>query len=379
MKTRPVYLDHAAATPLDGAVFSAMRPYFSKQFANPSSIHAPGKEAAKALSEARKRVAGVLACNPDEIIFTSGGTESNNLALVGIAEAHNFKGHIITSAIEHASVLEVMEYFKTRGVSVTVVGVDEYGRVNPRDVKAAIRDDTFLVSIMYANNEIGTIQSIAKIGSAVQKQEILMHTDAVQAPGLLPLNVNKLHVGLMSFSSHKFYGPKGAGILYAKRGTQVMPQLRGGGQERGRRSSTENIPGIVGAATAFARAESHREKEASRLSKLRNWIIKEAIFRIPDALLTGHPRERLPNSASFCFPGVSGEHLVMRLSERGFDCSSGSACSEGALEPSHVLLACGLDKNAAKGSLRITLGASTTQAQLARFALVLQEEIKKLR
>ncbi len=375
MEKPRVYLDHAATTPLDGAVFSAMQPHFSKQFANPSSIHASGHNAKKAVAAERQKIAGVFGCNPDEVVFTSSGTESNNLALVGIADAHGCKGHIITSSIEHASVLEAAERLKKRGVSVTVVGVDEYGRVNPREVKAAIRADTFLVSIMHANNEIGTIQQISEIGNLVQKKGILMHTDAVQSPGLLPLFISKLHVDLLSLSAHKFYGPKGVGILYVKRGTRVAPQMRGGGQERSLRSSTENVPGIVGAAVALVRAERHREKEVARLSKLRDWLIKEAIS---DAKLTGHPSERLANSASFCFPDISGEHLVMRLSERGFDCSSGSACTTGALEPSHVLLACGLARNAASGSLRVTLGASTNQAQLKRFAEVLQEEVKKL-
>ncbi|MBI2050806.1 MAG: cysteine desulfurase [Parcubacteria group bacterium] len=374
-----VYLDYAAAAPLDRAVFSAMRPYFSEEFANPSSIHSSGHNAKKAVAAARQKIAGVLGCNPDEVVFTSGGTESNNLALAGVAEAHGCKGHIITSPIEHASVLEVVGRLKMRGVSATIVGVDAYGRVNPQDVLAAIRDDTFLVSIMYANNEIGTIQDIATIGNLVQKKGILMHTDAVQAPGLLPLAANKLHIDLMSLSAHKFYGPKGAGIVYVKRGTHVSPQMQGGGHERGLRSGTENVPGIVGAAIALERAESHREKEAARLSKLRNWLIKEVMSRIPDTLLTGHPSERLPNSASFCFPGISGEHLVLRLSERGFWCSSGSACSEGSLDPSHVLFACGLDKNAAQGSLRITLGASTRLGHLKRLVPVLSEEIRKLR
>jgi len=371
------YLDHAATTPQALAVFVAMQPYCSEHFANPSSIHQSGVATRDAVARARKRVAGVLGCNPDEIIFTSGGTESNNLALAGIAEAHNFKGHIISSAVEHASVLETLKHLERRGVSVTMLAVDEYGRVNPEDVKNAITGDTFLVSIMYANNEIGTIQTISEIGNLVQKKGILMHTDAVQAPGLLPLSVKKLHVDMLSLSGHKFYGPKGVGILYAKRGTLIAPQMRGGGQERGRRSGTENIPGIVGAAVALVHAEQRREKESARLSVLRDWLIKEVTSRIPSAVLTGHPEERLPNSASFCFSGVSGEYVVMRLSERGFDCSSGSACTTGALEPSHVLLACGLDEHTASGSLRVTFGASTTQAQLKQFSSVLVEEVKK--
>jgi len=377
MKKR-VYLDHAATTPLDRAVFSAMRPYFSEEFANPSSIHGRGLAAKKAVAEARKKIASAVGCNADEIIFTSSGTESNNLALVGIAEAHAYQGHIITSAVEHASILETVAHLKRRGVSTTIVGVDAYGRVNVDDVKAAIRPDTFLVSIMYANNEIGTVQPIAKIGGFVQKRGIAIHTDAVQAPGLLPLSASKLHVDMLSLSAHKFYGPKGAGILYVKRGTAMVPQVRGGGQEHGMRSGTENVPGIIGAAEALGRAERNRPKESRRLAKLRDWLMAEIQSRIPHAQRTGHPAERLANSASFRFPGISGEHLVMRLSERGFECSSGSACSTGGVEPSHVLLACGISKNDAQGSLRITLGASTRLLHLKRFAPALAEEVKKL-
>lgn len=379
MKTSRVYLDHAATAPLDAAVLSAMRPYFSAEFANPSSIHAAGLAARKALALACQKVAAVLGCNPDEVVFTSGGTESNNLALAGASEARGFKGHIVTSAIEHPSVLEAAERLKERGISVTAVGVDAYGRVNPSDVKRAIRNDTFLVSIMYANNEIGTIQPISEIGSLVQPLGIVMHADAVQAPGLMPLSINKLHVDVLSLSAHKFYGPKGVGVLYVKRGTSMTPQMLGGGQERGLRSGTENIPGIVGASIALERAERRRPKEAARLSKLRDWLIAEVIARVPDAALTGHPKERLANSASFCFQGLSGEHLVMRLSERGFECGSGSACSMGSLEPSHVLLACGFLEHEASGSLRMTLGASTRLSHLKRFISVLEDEVAKLR
>ncbi|MDZ4221815.1 MAG: cysteine desulfurase family protein, partial [Patescibacteria group bacterium] len=245
------YLDYAATTPLDKVVFSAMQPYVSEHFANPSSMHKSGVVARDAVVLARKRVAEVLGCNADEIIFTSGGTESNNLALVGAAEVRGFKGHIITSAIEHPSVLEACAYLKERGVLVTEVGADSHGRVNPDDVKAAIKADTFLVSIMYANNEIGTIQPISEIGSFVQKRGIVMHTDAVQCTGLLALSINTLHADAMSLSGHKFYGPKGVGILYIKRGTALAPQMHGGGQEAGFRSGTENIPAIVGASVAL--------------------------------------------------------------------------------------------------------------------------------
>lgn len=383
-----VYLDHAATTPLDPAVLEIMQPYFSEKFGNPSSIHHTGHEAALALQKARSQAAEVLRCRPHEIIFTSGGTESNNLALKGAAEARppslklrgasNFSGHIITSAIEHHAVYDMAKYLQARGAAVTFVAVDRYGQVNPDDIIKTVRDDTFLVSIMYANNEIGTIQPIVEIGKEVQRRKIIMHTDAVQAAGFLPLNVEKLHVDLLSLSAHKFYGPKGAGLLYCRRGVKLAPQQIGGGQEFKMRASTENMPGIIGLAAALERAEAKREHESHRLSAIRDWLIQEVKQAIPSAILTGHPAERLPNNVSFCFPGLEGEALVMRLSERGYDCSSGSACTTGRFEPSPVLLALGLQKEVALGSLRISLGKSTTREDLAQFVAVLQEEIEKL-
>jgi cysteine desulfurase len=373
-----IYLDHAATTPVSLDVFARIEPYYIDQFGNASSIHESGYIVKKALAEARKQVSDILGCGPNEIIFTGSGTESNNLALKGVAEAHNYKGHIITSAIEHHSVLETVHYLEKRGLRATIVDVDNTGIVNPNNVEKAIREDTFLVSIMCANNEIGSIQPISETGKLVQKKGILMHTDAVQAPGLLSLNINKLHVDLLSLSAHKFYGPKGVGLLYANKGVTLSPQLHGGGQERGARSSTENVPGIVGMASALVGANECKEKEVERLSKLRNWLIKEIRKNIPNAVLTGHPINRLANNVSFSFPNVSGEQLVMRLSEQGFLTSSGSACTTGSVEPSHVLLACGLDANISRGSLRITLGNSTTKDSLVQFLRVLQVELEKL-
>jgi cysteine desulfurase len=373
-----IYLDYAATTLLDLQVQSVMQEYREDHFANASSKHLSGYKASLAVKKARSKVANVLNCQPNEIIFTSGGTESNNLALKGAAEACSFKGHIITSAIEHHSVLETANYLEKRGVKVTIIDVDEQGIVNPNHIKKAIQDDTFLVSIMYANNEIGSIQKINKIGKLVQSKDILMHADAVQAPGLLPLNVNKLHVDMFSISSHKFYGPKGVGVLYAKKETKLAAQMHGGGQEKGLRSGTENVPGIVGLAEALDRANNNQDCEVLRLSKLSDWLINEIKHKIPNAVLTGHPKERLANNISFCFPSAEGESLVMRLSERGFEISSGSACATGDLVPSHVLLACGIDKNTAKGSLRVTLGKSTTKRDLEKFAQVLAEEVEKL-
>lgn len=377
-RNQRVYLDHAATTPLAPEVFLAMQPYFSEEFGNPSSIHEKGHRAKMAITRAREQVAKILNCRPNEIIFTSGGTESDNFALKGVAEARNFRGHMITSAIEHHAVLDTAKYLEARGVSVTYVGVDRFGMVNPEDVAAAMRSDTFLVSIMYANNEIGTIQPIAQIGNMARKRGIVMHTDAVQAAGVLSLDVEKLHVDLLSLSGHKFYGPKGIGVLYARRGIALSPQQLGGGQELARRASTENVPGIIGFSEALGRAEKKRNSESSRLSALRDWLIAEVIKRITGVALTGHPAERLPGSVSFCFSGIEGEALVMRLSERGFDVSSGSACTSGNLDPSPVLIACGFDQKTATGSLRVTLGESTTEESLERFVGALFEEVEKL-
>lgn len=375
MAKHSVYLDHAAATPLDKEVFLAMKPYFSDKFGNPSSIHQSGILALRAVKGAREKAAAVLGCRPGEIIFTSGGTEADNLALTGAAEARGREGHIIINAIEHHAILSVAEHLKERGVAVTIIKVDKYGLVNPKDIVAAIRKDTFLVSIMYANNEIGTIEPVAAIGKEARKRGIIMHTDAVQAPGLLPIMVDKLHVDLMSLSAHKFYGPKGVGILYCRRGVALVTQIRGGGQEFGLRSGTENVAGIVGMAQALSRAESGWEREARRLTKLRDWLIAAIQKQIPSAVLTGHATERLANNISFCFPGFEGEFLVMRLSRAGFECSSGSACATGGLEPSHVLLACGFPRDIALGSLRITLGRGTTKDDLERFVRVLKSVI----
>ena len=357
-----------------------MQPYLTTKFGNPSSLHSFGEQARQAIDEARQKVAKVLGCREKEIIFTASGTEADNLALKGIAEAGNFRGHLITSVIEHPAVLETARYLEDRGVKVAYIEVDKFGCVNPQDVLKAVRDDTFLVSVMYANNEIGTIQPIAEIAKSVKRKNkaILIHTDAVQAPGLLPLSVDKLGVDLLSLSAHKFYGPKGAGILYKRQGVNLAPQILGGGQEFGWRSGTENVAGIVGSAMALSKAENQRQKEVPRLSKLRDFLIASVKKAIPEAVLTGHPNKRLPNNASFCFPGLEGEALVFRLSERGFSCSSGSACSTGKFEASRVLLALGLDKNLALGSLRISLGRTTKLADLTRFIKILREEVEKL-
>lgn len=377
---KQIYLDHAAATPLSSEAFGAMKPYLTEKFGNASSLHALGIEAKKALMKSREQVADVLGARDKEIVFTASGTEANNLAIKGIAENNNYKGHIITSNIEHHAVLEVMQYLEAQGVAVTYLAVDRSGLVSASDLVRALRHDTFLVSIMYANNEIGTTQPIVEIGGLIKKRQpnTLFHVDAVQAPGLLELNVEKLRCDLLSLSGHKFYGPKGIGVLYVRRGTELAPQILGGGQEHGLRSGTENIPGIVGLAAALVNAEKSRPREVIRLTKLRNWLISSISEKIPQAVLTGHPSERLANNISFCFPGLEGEALVMRLSERGFACSAGSACATGSFEASHVLLALGISRDAALGSLRVSLGKATRLGELEAFLEVLTEEVEKM-
>jgi len=375
-----IYLDYAATTPLSPEAFLAMKPFLADKFGNPSSLHASGLEAREAIEKSRAQTAKVLGCQAREIIFTASGTEADNLALKGIAEVNKFCGHIITSTIEHPAVMETAKYLQAKGVKVTYIDVDEFGRLNPSDVVRAIRKDTFLVSVMYANNEVGTIEPIAAISKSVKRKNknILIHTDAVQAPGLLPLSVRSLGVDLLSLSAHKFYGPQGVGILYKRQGVNLAPQILGGGQESLWRSGTENVAGIVGAASALASAESHRAKEALRLSKLRDFLIKSIKNTVLGAISTGHPQDRLPNNASFCFPGIEGEALVFRLSERGYECSSGSACSTGKFEPSHVLLSLGLSRKEAMGSLRLSLGRATTKGDLEAFVNILKQEVEKL-
>jgi len=373
------YLDHAATTPLDPDVLSAMDPFLKDNFGNPSSIHDTGHRAHMAVTRAREQVADVLGARPNEIIFTSGGTESDNLALKGAAEAHSFKGHLITTAIEHHAVLHTAQYLEKRGMEVTYLEPDSDGFVSAHSVTRAIREDTRLVSIMYANNEIGTVQPIAEIGNMLSKRVIAFHTDAVQAGGALSLNVKKLHVDLLSLSGHKFYGPKGIGALYVKQGTEIIPQQLGGGQELKRRASTENVPGIIGFAEALARAEKKREQESQRLAALRDVLFESVRTRMPEVISTGSLDTRLPNNVSLCVPGIEGEALVMRLSEHGFDTSSGSACTSGNLDPSHVLQAIGLPRSTALGSLRVTLGASTSPEDIEAFVAALETEVTKLR
>lgn len=374
-----IYLDHAATTPVAPEVLERMLPYFSDRFGNPSSIYGLGRRSLAALDEAHEAVAEVLDCRPTEIVFTGGGSEADNLAIKGIAYASRRRGnHIVTTAIEHHAVLHTCQQLERDGFRVTYLSVDGHGRVDPAAVEAALTDETALVTMMFANNEIGTLQPIAEVGTICRQRRIPFHTDAVQAGGLIDLSVRDLNVDLLSLSAHKFYGPKGVGILYIRQGTRVQPQILGGSQERNRRAGTENVPGIVGAAAALRLASQARAAEAPRLLALRDQLIA-GVLRIPDSQLTGHPTLRLPNSASFALAGVEGESLLLNLDLIGVAASSGSACTTGSVEPSHVLAALGLLAQQARGHLRLTLGHSTTADDIAFVLERLPGIVEKLR
>jgi cysteine desulfurase len=381
-----VYMDHAGTTPLDLAVLKAMTPYFTELFGNPSSIHTVGQEARYALDEARERVAAVLNCRAREVVFTSGGTESDNAAIEGVATALQETGnHIITSNAEHHAVLHSCQHLESLGFDVTYLPVDSYGAIQPESVYQAVTDKTTLVSIMYANNEIGTVNPIPEIAAAVKQRAgelsrtIAVHTDAVQAAGFLDLDVRRLGVDLLSLSGHKFYGPKGTGVLFVKRGTAFLPLILGGGQERERRSGTENIPGIIGFSVALEAANARREETSLYCAALRDRIIENVLANIPGTNLNGHPTQRLPNNANFSFSGIEGEPILLGLDMAGIAASSGSACSSGSLEPSHVLLALGQSAEVARGSLRITLGKENTDEEVDYLLGVLEELVERLR
>ncbi|MFH0701250.1 MAG: cysteine desulfurase family protein [Candidatus Woesearchaeota archaeon] len=375
---RRIYLDHAATTYVRPEVLETMLPFFDRYYANPSSLHTPGLQVKSVIEQARARIARVLCCLPNEIIFTGGGTESINLALKGIAFLKR-KGHIITSKIEHPAVLSTCEYLESIGYQVTYLNVDEYGTVSPESVEKAIRPDTILISIMYANNEIGIIQPIAEIGRVAFKHHILFHTDACQAAGVLEMDVHKLNVDLMTINGSKIYGPKGVGILYKRADIKLEPLLHGGGQEQGFRSGTENVPGIVGITLALELAQKERHKENKRLSQLRDYLIKEVLQKIPKSFLNGHPIDRLPNNANLSFLDVEGESILLYLNEYGIYVSTGSACSSQQLEISHVLKAIGLNHDAAHGSMRFTLGKKTKKEDIDRVLKILPGIIESLR
>lgn len=376
--TGQVYMDHSATTPVDPAVVEAMLPYFSEKFGNPSSLYTIGRQARGAIEESRQKVADLIGAKKEEIIFTGSGTESDNLAIKGIAYRNRKKGdHIITSSIEHHAVLHTCKYLETQGFKVTYMPVDKDGLVNPKDVEKAITPGTILITLMHANNEIGTIQPIEEIGKIAKEKNIPLHTDAVQTTGKIPVNVDALGVSLLSISAHKIYGPKGVGALYLRKGTFVEPQLHGGGHERNLRSSTENVPGIVGFGKACELAKEHLPEEA-RLADLRDRLIK-GILEIKDSYLNGHPVKRLPNNANVRFSYIEGESMILNLDMKGVAASTGSACSSTSLEPSHVLMAIGLKPEEAHGSLRLTLGRGNTQEDVDYVVSVLPEIVNKLR
>jgi len=379
---RTVYLDHAATTAVDPQVVDAMWPYFTEKYGNASSIYRLGREAASALDEARRTVATILNCEPREVIFTSCGTESDNLALRGVAFARRKRGRdqMITSPIEHHAVSHTAEQLAQEfGFEMVTVPVDGHGMVDPADVEAAITDRTALISIMYANNEVGTIEPVAEIGAIACEHGVPFHTDAVQAGGSLSLDVEELKVDFLSLSAHKFYGPKGIGVLYARRGVPFLPMQTGGAHEGKHRAGTENIPYIVGLATALRLAYEMQPQENERIAALRDRLIESILDRIPHAQLTGHPIQRLPNSASFVFQFIEGESILLNLDLKGVAASSGSACTSASLEPSHVLLAMGIPVEVAHGSLRLTLGRENTAEDVEYVLEILPPIVEKLR
>ncbi|HLF71657.1 MAG TPA: cysteine desulfurase family protein [Dehalococcoidia bacterium] len=379
-----VYLDHAATTPIDRRVVEAMLPYLSGAWGNPSSIYYEGREARKALDAARRAVAGVLGAKPNEIVFTSGGSESDNLAIRGVAYAAQRRGrHIITTAIEHHAVLHAVEQLEREGFEATYLPVDGEGFVDPETLRAALRPDTTLVSIMYANNEVGTIEPIAELVRVVKDFDphIAFHTDAVTAVGALDLNVDHLGVGLLSIAAHKFYGPKGVGALYVRPRTPFVGQTLGGSQERNRRAGTEDVAGAVGLATALRLADQERDQRNAHVRELRDYLWAELPKRMPGVRVTGalDPEKRLPNSFSCCLEGVEGEAVLIQLDLAGIAASSGSACTTGSLEPSHVLTAMGVPAEIARSSLRLTLGKENTRADIDRLLETLPGIVEKLR
>ncbi|MEE9316618.1 MAG: cysteine desulfurase NifS [bacterium] len=378
---RRIYLDYAATTPVHPQVAEAMAPYFSKDFGNPSTLYSYGREAKGALEEARAKVARLVgAKQPEEIVFTSGGTEADNFALCGIAWANQEKGnHIITTSIEHHAVINVCKFLGKRGFKVTYLPVDKNGLVDPLEVTKAITDGTILVSIMHANNEIGTVEPIEEIAEITKEKGIYFHTDAVQTVGHLPINVDKLKVDLLAMSAHKLYGPKGVGALYIRRGTKIVPFLYGGEQENKRRASTENVAGIVGLGEACSLAEKDMAEEEKSLTYLRDKLIEGILKRIKHSRLNGHPKKRLPGNVNVSVEGVEGESMLLNLDLAGVCASSGSACTSSILEPSHVLTAIGISPEVAHSSLRFTLGKENNEEDVNYVLKVLPEIVEKLR
>jgi cysteine desulfurase len=378
---KKVYMDHGAGMPLDSKVFEAMKQYFFENYGNPSSSHSFGNTAKTALASSREKVADLVAAEKtQEVIFTSGGTESNNLAIKGVALRNKGKGkHIITTAIEHISVINICKYLQKQGFEITYVPVDKQGIVNLEKLKDAVNDKTILISVQYANGEIGTIQPIREIGTIARENNIAFHVDAVAAAGQVPINVEEEKIDLLSLSSNDLYGPKGVGALYIKMGTKIQPVIQGGGQERGLRSGTENIPGIVGMGKAAEIAKREIQSESERLIRVRDKLIKDVLAEIEYSFLNGHPVKRLPNNANLRFSYIEGESLILGLDMFGIQVSSGSACTSKTLEPSHVLLAIGLAHEEAHGSLVFTMGKQNSEEDVGYVVEVLPNVVKKLR
>lgn len=380
MNKRIYYFDHAATTYVKPEVFEAMKPWFTELFGNPSSIYSLGRESRKAIEEARAQIAWCLNAHHTEVFFTGSGTEADNWAIKGVAYANRNKGkHLITSVIEHHAVLEAFEYLRKEGFEVTYLPVDENGLVNPEDLKKEIRPDTTLVSVMFANNEIGTVQPIRELAAIAHEKGAFFHTDAVQAMGNIRVDVKELGVDLLSMSAHKFYGPKGVGALYVKKGVKLDNFMHGGAQERNRRAGTENVPGVIGLATALKLATENLEAYNSHLKKLSDKLIDKVFERIPHVRLNGDRERRLPGNVNFSFRFIEGESLLLMLDMKGIQASSGSACTSGSLDPSHVLLAIGLPHEIAHGSLRITFGEKNTEEEVDYLVDSLVEIVGKLR
>lgn len=376
---RKIYLDNAATTALSPKVLEAMMPYLTTVYGNPSSVHAFGQEAKKGLDMARDQVAAALNCTPGEIIFTGGGTESDNTAILGVAEKYKAKGkHIITTSVEHHAVLHTCEHLQKQGYDVTYLPVDEHGRVTAQQVKDAIRADTILVTVMFANNEVGTIMPVPEIAAMCREKGVLFHTDAVQAVGHIPVDVKEMGIDLLSLSAHKFHGPKGVGVLYCRKGLKLPSYIMGGAQEKGRRAGTENVAGIVGLGAAITLAYANMAENAAKMTALRNRLMA-GLAQIPEVKLNGHPTERLPNNVNYSMKYIEGESILLKLDLSGIAASSGSACTSGSLDPSHVLLAMGLPHEIAHGSVRLTLGDDTTQEDIDYTIEKLKEIVAYLR
>lgn len=374
------YFDNAATTPVRPEVAKEIVPYFTESYGNPSSIYKIAQKNKNAVEKGREQVANAIGATPNEIYFTAGGSEADNWAIKGIAESYAKKGkHIVTSCIEHHAVLHTCEYLETKGYEVTYLPVDEYGMISLEDLRNAIREDTILITIMFANNEIGTIQPIAEIGQIAHEHGIIFHTDAVQAVGHVEIDVKAMNIDMLSMSGHKFYGPKGIGALYIKKGIKLNPLIHGGAQERRRRAGTENVPGIVGIGLAAELASKELATEMPRLTALRDKLIKEILEKVPYARLNGHPTKRLPGNVNISFEFIEGEGILLLLDYKGICASSGSACTSGSLDPSHVLLAIGLPHEKAHGSVRLSMGHFTTEEQVDYVIKELPPIIERLR